>query len=376
MVLLSFLPVKLSELAFNCHFEKKNKRYIIAAAQNFAASGTKLIAITGSFGKTSCKNILFDLLSGSFRVAKSEQNYNTPMGVALSIEKLTGDEEYFIAEFGARKKGDITELCSYFTPDIGIITGVCEQHSGVFGSIHTIYNEKFQLAKKMKEDGFCAFGCNMYAQKMYGEFSGNKISVSAHEAIYVENVCRLIGKTSFDLHIRGKQKNVTTVLCGKQALDNLLLCVIVADKLGVEADDIFERIEKIKQIPHRLEYFCVGGAHILDDSYNSNIVGVKYALDYLRIYPSPRIVVAQGVVELGIKQKEENIHIGEEIADVADRVILLGSNKKALRIGLENKRFKGSVVFCRSIKKVEKELKNRLRPGMNVLFQNDLPDIY
>ncbi len=208
-VMFSFLPIKLSEITFNRHFERKNKRYIMTAAEKFRTSGTKLIAITGSFGKTSCKNILYELLSGTFRVAKSEQNYNTPMGVALSINGLTGDEEYFITEFGARQKGDITELCSYFQPDIGMITGVCAQHSGVFGSIHVIYNEKFQLAKLTNKEGFCAFGNNLYAKRMHREFAGNKISVGACEDIYAENICRMIGKTSFNLHIREKSKKVT-----------------------------------------------------------------------------------------------------------------------------------------------------------------------
>ena len=375
-VMFSFLPIKLSEITFNRHFERKNKRYIMAAADKFRSSGTKLIAITGSFGKTSCKNILYELLSGTFRVAKSEQNYNTPMGVALSINGLTGDEEYVITEFGARKKGDITELCSYFQPDIGIITGVCEQHSGVFGSIHVIYNEKFQLAKMTKKDGFCAFGNNLYAKRMHREFVGNKISVGACEEIYADSICRMIGKTSFRLHIREKCREVSTVLCGKQALENLLLCVTVADKMGVKAEDIFDRIERVRQIPHRLEYSYAGGVHILDDGYNSNTVGIRYALEYLKVYPSPRIVVAQGVVELGIKQKKGNIHIGEEIASVADRVLLVGVNKKAIRSGLRNKNFKGSIIFCRGINDVRKKLKKRVCPGATVLFQNDLPDIY
>ena len=375
IAVLSFLPVKFSELVFNPHFEGKNAKFIRAAADKLRRSGTKIIAITGSFGKTSCKNILYALLNGSFNVAMTEENRNTPMGIALSIDSLTGKEDYFICEFGARKKGDIEKLCSYFLPDIGIITGVCEQHSGVFGSLQVIYNEKFLLAKNIKEGGFCAFGNNLYAKKMYREYVGNKISVGACEDIYAENVCRSVGKTTFNLHIHEKCQTVCTCLCGKQALENLLLCVAVADKMSVPAEVIFERISDVKQTPHRLEYSCANGVHILDDSYNSNTVGVRYALEYLSVCPSPRIVIAQGVVELGIRQREENIHIGEEIASVADHVILSGINKKAIKNGLKRKKYKGTIMICRGLKNVKKKLKQVVRPGATVLFQNDLPDI-
>ena len=375
-IVLSFLPVKLSEIIFNRHFDKKNEKYILTAAEKLRASGTKVVAVTGSFGKTSCKNILFTLLDGVFNVAMTEENHNTPMGIALSINKLTGKEDFFICEFGARRKGDIKYLCTVFPPDIGLITGICEQHSGVFGSLNVIYNEKFLLAKHLKTGGFCAFGNNLYAKKMYREYAGNKISIGACEDIYAENICRLIGKTTFNLHIREKSKNVVTCLCGKQAIENLLLCVAVADKIGVPPEVIFDRIEAIKQTPHRLEYSRVGDVHILDDSYNSNTVGVRYALEYLRGYPSPRIVVAQGVVELGIKQREENIHIGEEIASVADHAILLGVNKNAIKTGLKRKKYRGTVTVCHGLKSVRKKLTRVVRPGATVLFQNDLPDIY
>ncbi len=374
--IVSFLSVKFSELVFNRYFERKNKRFIMAAAEKIHKSGTKIIAITGSFGKTSCKNILYVLLKGYYNVAMTEENRNTPMGIALSINKLTGTEEYFICEFGARKKGDIEELSAYYPPDIGIITGVCGQHSGVFGTLQVIYNEKFLLAKNIKKEGFCAFGNNLYAKKMYKEYVGDKISVGACEDIYAENVCRLVGKTTFNLHIHEKCEAVSTCLCGKQALENLLLCVAVADKMRVPAEMIFLRISSVEQTPHRLEYSCAGGVHILDDSYNSNTIGVRYALEYLSICPSPRIVVAQGVVELGIRQREENIHIGEEIASVADHVILSGINKKAIRTGLKRKMYKGTIMNCRGLKKVKKSLKRVVCPGATVLFQNDLPDIY
>ena len=376
MCILSFLSIKFAELVLNGHFKQKNNKFIRNIAEKFNNSGTKLIAITGSFGKTSCKNILYTILASKYKVAKTDGNFNTPMGVALSMKKLAGDEDFFIAEFGARKKGDISELCDYFSPDVGVITGVCSQHCEVFGSLHTIYNEKFQLAKRVKEGGFCAFGNNLYAKKMLREYSGEKISTGACEDIYAENVNRKIGETTFNLHIHSECEVVSTCLCGKQAIDNILLCVAVADKLGVPAKDIFDSIPNIEQIPHRLEYSYKNGIHILDDGYNGNTVGIKYSIDYLKIYPSPRIIVAQGVVEMGINQKKENILIGRELAEVADVVYLVGVNRRSIAKGLEEGGFVGPVIVCKNLGQVTKNLKKRIRPGATVLFQNDIPNLY
>ncbi len=371
-----FIIIKLFEMIFTPHYNKKNRRFIESVAKKFSESGTKLIAITGSFGKTCCKNILKTLLCGTYKVAATKGNYNTPMGVALSMQGLQGDEDWFIAEFGARKKGDITELCAYFPPDVGIVTGVCDQHVGVFGSFHAIYTEKSRLPEMTKKNGFCAFGNDLYAKKMSREYKGEKVSVGACEYIYAENVLRAVGKTVFTLHIRERSARVSTCLCGKQALENILLCVAVADKIGINAEEIFDRIPQISQIPHRLEYSHVNGIHILDDSYNSNTVGVKYALDYLSEYPTPRIIVAQGVVEMGIKQRAENIHIGESIASVADVAFLVGVNKRAIKTGLEKSGFRGTVICCRNLKEIEKKLPEYTKNGATVLFQNDVPDVY
>ncbi len=375
VVYCSFLFVKVTELLFGPYYRRKNEKFIRGVTVLLQESKTKIIAITGSFGKTCCKNILKALLQGSFSVETTKGNYNTPMGVALSLKDSMG-VDYFIAEFGARKKGDITELCNFYKPHIGIITGVCEQHLGVFGSFHTIYNEKFQLAKLTDKEGFCAFGNNLYAKKMYREYTGNKISVGACEEIYAEGINRSVGQTTFILHIREKYKKITTSLCGRQAIDNILLCVTVADKLGVNAEDIFNRIGSIPQIPHRLEYMYSAGVHILDDSYNANTVGIEYALDYLDLCPSPRIIVAQGVVEMGIKQKSENRMIGEKMAKVADVAIVTGVNRRYLRKGLSNAHFSGKIIVCRSFKAVKKKLPQFTRPGATVLFQNDVPETY
>ena len=376
MTVATIFFVKTAEWTLNPFFKKKNDRFIKSVSKKFSERGTKLIAITGSFGKTCCKNILYTILSTEYNVKTTDGNRNTPMGVALSMGDLSGDEDYFIAEFGARREGDIRELCTYFPPDIGIITGVCEQHSEVFGSIHTIYNEKFSLAKMTKKSGFCAFGNNLYAKKMSREFDGEKISVGACEDIYAQNVCRAVGKTSFTLHIHADSQEVTSSLCGRQAIENILLCVAVANKIGVSSANIFKAIPLIQQIPHRLEYSYQNGVHILDDGYNGNTVGIKYALEYLSACPSPRIAVAQGVVEMGIKQKKENILIGRELSGCADVVFLLGVNKRALKKGLMEENFSGSVYSCRNLKQTMKLLKKKIRPGATVLFQNDLPDVY
>ncbi len=373
---LLLLPVgiKIVESVLNVIFEKKNEKFVLKMAEKLKKSPTKLIAVTGSFAKTSCKMILCEMLSEKYKVAYSEKNYNTPLGVALSIEKLKGDEDYFIAEFGARHVNDIETLCHFFNPDYGIITGVCEQHIGVFGSFHAIYNEKFKLAKHIDGEGLCVFGKNRFAQKMYCEFDGQKRL--AGDNFRISDIAIGVGKTSFYIENCGKTRRIDTKLIAQQAVENILTCAELAFALGVSFENITTAIERLKPIPHRLEYRYCNGIHILDDGYNGNEEGVRFTLECISAYPRPRVIVAQGFVESGIKQKEKNMLLGRQIASRFDIVLLCGINKNAIKTGLKKEEFVGKVIECKNIEDVTKKLRDVLKSGMTLYLQNDLPDIF
>lgn len=363
----------------NLYFNKKNDKYILLQKKKLLQKKLLVIGITGSYGKTSCKNILRELLSIEYKVISTEKNFNTPMGVALSVDKISEEDEIFIVEMGARKTGDISFLCDMVKPTHALITGVTEQHLETFGRIDDIVEEKFCLAKSLPSNGFCVFNTNdKYSLKMYKEYTGKRVSASVNKKgdIFATEIKSDISGSEFILNVDGSAYKVKTKLLGRHNVINIVSCVALAYKLSVPIDKIIKKIETLEPIKHRLEYIFSNGIHILDDGYNANVLGVKSALEVLGTFPGKKIVVSQGIVELGASTERVNKLVGLEIAKVADIVILCGSNTKCLSAGLRLGNFNGEVIYAKNMKKIQDALKSVVNCGDTVLLQNDVPDIY
>ena len=380
VILGSPLIIKLIEMPLNKAYEDKNRKFIYAQKEKLSAINPIVIGITGSYGKTSCKKMLEFFLSDKFSVASTDKNFNTPMGVALSVEKLTGNEQVFIAEFGARKVGDIGELCSLFPPDYGIITGMCGQHLEYFGSLGNIYEEKFKLAKAVaSRNGTCVFNINdKNVLKMWKEHRGKKVSAGSFKRadVYASDISLSEKGSEFVLNAGGKGYKCKTALLGRHNIQNIVMCAALAIELGCEIENIVKKIEKLPQIKHRLEYIRANGVHILDDAYNGNVYGVRSALEVLSFFPGRHIVVSQGIVELGTDAERINGGVGRELCTSADVVILCGVNAKYILKGLKSRNFAGRIIKARNFKEVQKRIKENVKYGDTLLLQNDIPDLY
>ncbi len=362
----------------NAYFNKKNKLFVANATEKLSNMNIIKIGITGSYGKTSCKKILAEMLAAKYKVYASKENYNTPMGLAICINEIA-DEEVFIAEMGARKKGDIAELTDMIKPDYGIITGVTNQHLKTFKSLHNIYAEKFCLAKALEDNGLCVFnGNDKYTLKMFKEFGGNKLRVGLNKFgdVQVDNIEMNTKGSFFSLELKEKIFFCNTKLLGRHNIINIAMCVALATELGVQMDKIMEAIRNLTPVKHRLEYIFSNGIHILDDSYNSNIVGIKSALECLSFFPQRKIVLAQGLVEMGKSQNRMNYEIGCMLSKTADAVILTGRNKNAIKKGLVDSGYVGEIHVFTSLNKAQKSFKHILKVNDVLLLQNDLPDVF
>ena len=374
------LIIKIIEIPLNKYFCKKNKEYIIKQKNKLLSKNVTVVGITGSYGKTSCKNILKFLLQDDFCIASTKENYNTPMGIAMTIEEMSGNEDILIAEFGARKEGDIEELCELFRPKIGIITGVCEQHVETFGGIGNVYKEKKKLADYVSEtSGQCFFNVNdRNAHRMWKEYKGRKSSIALGKQadIYADNISCSDRGSLFTLHIAGREYKCQTNLLGKHNVLNIAVCVAVCVELGINIEKIVEKIALLPQIKHRLEYIYANGIHIIDDSYNANEKGVHSAAETLSLFSGRKIAILQGIVECGKKSYELNENVGKEFASVADLVMLSGTNAGAIENGLNKYGFSGEIIHIKNIKNLNKYIKNYVKKGDVLLLQNDLPDIF
>ena len=367
----------LSLSILNPHFEKKNEVFFSQAMEKLRETHAVKIMITGSYGKTACKNILAAMLSKKYSVIATEGNYNTPMGIAFTVERMTGKEEVFIAEAGARRRGDIKLLTEAVKPDYSITTGVCPQHLATFKSLHNVFAEKKELSKGTKK--ISVFNCNdKYALKMYREHRGGKIMVCCNKEgdVYADNVQLTKEGSSFRLVHGDGSIDIHTKLLGKHNIINITLCAALALEMGVRAELIAEAVASLSPVPHRLEYIYANGIHILDDSYNSNLVGVRSALEVLDLFPGRKVVLSQGIVEGGRYNAKLNNELGRNLSNHSDVVILCGSNAKSVGAGLKEGGFSGEIYRYGDLRRAQAAFGKILRKDDVLFLQNDLPDVY
>lgn len=385
MLVVSPFVVMLVNLT-NAPFEHSAKRWYINDAKKILKNHGKMtvIALTGSYGKTSTKYILSRILSEKFNVTITPGNFNTTMGVVRTIrEHLKPDTQVFIAEMGAKKVGDIKEICDIVHADYGIITSIGPQHLNTFGSVENIVKTKFELADDVcKNGGTVYLNCdndyicgakNSYTYKGYGVDNRS-------EYIYAENIKGGKNGLQFDIVCGCRKINVTTKLLGRHNVLNILAAVAIAIDLGLTDTDIKYALEMLTPVEHRLQLKPLfGGAVLIDDAYNANPDGSLEAMRVIGSFaPMKRIVVTPGLVELGEREYECNKALGKAAAENADEIYFVGEERsKALLDGAYETDFdKSKIHVTKTFNDALNELKTKCDKNTVVIFENDLPDNY
>ncbi len=354
-----------------------NARYVKKARRALDNPYLIKIAITGSYGKTSVKNILKAMLETKYGVVATEGNYNTPLGIAKSVKNIDGYTDVFIAEFGARHTGDIKKLAKIVAPKYAVITGVTSQHLETFKTLDAIYAEKFSLLGFLPSDGAGVVNRNGVERDISlpcgCEYVGGK-----DDRVKIEDIKLSAVGSSFKLIIDKKAYAAETKLLGAHNLDNIAVAAALAVRLNVPPEKIIFAIKNLKVVPHRLQAIKNGGVTVIDDTYNANPVGVAEALAVLKQFEGRKIVITPGMVELGEREGEENRSFGEKIAEVADLVILIGGSRAdKILSGLCGKGFaEKRILRYPRLTDAERDFPKLFGAGDVVIFINDLPDIY
>ena len=345
-----------------------------------------VIGITGSFGKTSTKYILNKILSDRYNTLMTPESYNTPMGITKVIRtQLKPIHEIFIAEMGAKKKGDIKELCNLVSPKIGILTAIGEQHLETFGSINNIISTKNELIESLPDEGIAFLNRdNNYIKELpqrknikyiyYGIDSEN-LNFYARNIQYTP-----IGTDFMVCDDKGNQFKFKSKLLGKHNVYNILAAASVANELGMDLLSISHAIKSLEPVPHRLELktYCPN-VILIDDAYNSNPIGFNIALDVLKEMNGERkILVTPGMIELGDKHYDINKAVGVRASQFCDYIILIGTRQtKPIQDGLKIENYsKDKIYITNTFTDANRYLQDIVEDGDVILFENDLPDNY
>jgi len=367
--------------------ERINKKYYIQASEKIKKMNINSVGITGSYGKTSTKFITETILKEKYKVLKTPESYNTPMGISKIINnELTDDYDVFIAELGATKTGDIDEVAKLTNPKIGIITSIGPCHLETFKSIDNIMRTKYELIENLPDDGIAIFNYdNEYVKRLADKTFKEKLLYGIDNIedtdVFATNIHVDSLGSSFSLCIKSLGViECRTKLLGKHNILNILGGAAIASVLGLSLDEIKRGISNLETVEHRLQLIDNGlGILVIDDAFNSNPDGAKAALDVLNSFTDRRkIIVTPGMVELGDIEETENFKFGEQIASVCDIAILVGK-KRTLPIyqGMKKHNFnEDNLYVVNSLNEATEILKTLTKVNDVVLFENDLPDTY
>lgn len=365
---------------FVAYYYKRKAKNKLKSMKNL-----KVIGITGSYGKTSSKNILNDILNIKYNSLPTPKNFNTPFGVMISINNyLDKFTDVFIAEMGACQEGDINELCELVKPKYGIITKIGIAHLATFKTRENIQKTKFELIENLPKDGIGILNKDDKWQRDYKIKNNCKIKwigIDSTDAdVRATDICLSPEGTKFNIIFKGDKTKYEfqTKLLGYNNVYNILSSVALGKEFGMTIDQLKAGVSKAKAVEHRLQLKKVNGINIIDDSYNSNPSGSKMALDVLKMMPGKHIVVTPGMVELGKEEFEKNKQFGKYISEVADEVILVGQEKtRPVQEGLKENGFDERKIHIINDVLIAFELIQKLKKGQTfVLLENDLPDIF
>lgn len=346
----------------------------------------KVIGITGSYGKTSSKNILSDILNVKYNALPSPKNFNTPYGLIITVNNhLDKFDDILIAEMGAYKVGEIKELCDLVRPKYGILTKIGTAHIEIFGSQENIQKGKFELIESLPSDGIGVLNGDDELQVNYKLKNDCKIvwiGIDNKDVDVRATDIKTSNKgTTFNVIFKGDKKKYefTTRLLGYNNIYNILASLALSREFGLSVDQMKKAVLGARSVEHRLELRPAGNITYIDDSYNSNPVGSKMALEVLKDMPGLRIVMTPGMVELGDKSYELNKKFGTYMKDSCDVVILVGEKiTKPIKDGLKEVKFDDKNIYVVKSTKEAFNLVKSLSNGKEsyCLIENDLPDIY
>jgi len=352
-LLIAYIISDLLEKMFFVTFKQRAKKRLKSIPD------LKIVAITASYGKTSIKNYLHQVIRNKYKSYKTPRSVNTIAGIVLDVNKdLPDDTEVYIAEAGARQTGDIEEITTFLEPQYTIIGSVGEQHIEYFKTIDNIIYTKMEILKSPRLlKGFVHESVPILDYPKIERFPNNlNITMSNLDGIW------------FDIELNGVTQHFNAPILGSFNAINLTAVILTALELGMSIEEIKVALHEIEPVEHRLQLIKAGGKVIVDDSFNGNLEGMLEAVKICKEYEGRKVIITPGLVESTL---EANTTLANAIDEAFDVVILTGSlNIKVLSEHIDSTK----IVTLKDKKAMEECLARTTKVGDLILFANDAPN--
>jgi len=365
---------------------RMRRKFEVAASAKLADQRPKIIAITGSAGKTTTKEMVSHLLSGRFRVLKTPASFNTPMGISRTVNEMLDHHDYFVCEMGAYQKGEIEKLCRLVGgTDISVITTVNAQHLERFGSLEKTAEAKWEIVEGLKPGGAAILNYDVAAIRERGE----KLTVVDVTPFGIESndvplrataVREQEGGIEVDVSYQDEEASVRVSVLGRHNAGNVVAAIGIGLRCGLDLPYMAAALRQFHSPEHRLQPLKLPtGGVLLDDGYNGNPQGIIGAIEVLGSYaPKRRILITPGLIEMGRDKQRYHAEIGWTAAKHVDVAYLVGPKQTAdIRAAMLESGFpEANIHTTRSLDEARAMLAEIAGGGPDdaILIANDLPD--
>ena len=363
----------LTTRALKPYEEHRSKAFVDQAVARLNRVHPRVVAITGSYGKTSTKNHLAQIM-GDDGIVVTPRSFNNRAGLSRAInENLADGTRVFVAEMGTYGPGEIRSLCSWCVPEIAVVTALGPVHLERMKRLDVIEAAKYEITERAHivivntDDHVLA----RWPQKLTAAGKRVRTAGSTNESASVRVG---VDGPNWSVSVDGTVIGVGPAIVGVQAT-NLACAIAVALELGVRTDELLDRLRRVEAVENRSNVVtAASGVEVIDDTFNANPASAASALKLLSSLPlsGRRVVVTPGLIELGREQYGENLALARKIAFIeAELVIVNRTNAVPLSIG-----FTGPVRRFNTRDEAVTWVRSALVAGDGVLYLNDLPDHY
>jgi UDP-N-acetylmuramoyl-tripeptide--D-alanyl-D-alanine ligase len=356
----------------------KELRLINESAMVFTGHPGVKIAVAGSYGKTTMKELLNTVLSQGLKVAATPANKNVSSSHAYFAAKLKGDEDVLIIEYGEGEPGDVARFARITHPTHAVITGLAPAHLDRYKTLQAAGEDIFSVAGYLKSRNVYvnneSASVKPFLKKSYELFdTGGCLGWK------VENVTVDLTGIAFNLR-KGKQAlQLKSGLIGRHQVGYLALAAALALKLGLTAKQVTDGIAKTAPFEHRMQPYRLAGAQIVDDTYNGNLEGIRAGTGLLKDLKAKRkIYVTPGLVDQGEETERVHLEVGRLIAAAKPDLVVLMQNSVTgfIQEGLKAAKFKGELRIETDPLEFYTNLTHFVASGDLVVMQNDWTDNY
>ena len=286
-----------------------------------------LIAITGSNGKTTTKDLIYHILSSKYNVLKSNESKNNLIGVSNTLFNLNNKHDIIVVELGSNHMGEISYLSKMCMPDISIITNIGSSHLGYFKNKKNIFKEKTSIRDGMKNNKLIVNGDDKYLKKL----EAYKCGFNINNDLVAYNIYEDKNYISFYIKL-DKEEQIVFNNPGKHFIIDILLAIKVCLNY-MDIDDIIKRINNFKLTEKRMNIINIDNNILINDCYNSSLESLKAGINYLKNIDKNKVLIIGDILELGKYSKKIHKKINKYINEL--------SNYQVLTVGIYSKYIKG-----------------------------------